>query len=360
MSVRRQLGFRRPIIIQPYRGIGTREQLWIKARVLESGNTRKPSPGDSAFRNALRMFQRYESDEIAGARVRCSFGSQEIVVESDQEGFLEAQFDVEFTTNLNSDDRWRAVQMVLEEPIRSDQNPVEHHGFVLTPPARAKVGIISDIDDTIVHTGAYDLMRHWRTVVTTNAHTRVPFKGLSAFYRALERSQTGEPINPIFYVSSSPWNLYDLFEHYMTLNEIPVGPMFLKDFGLDETKWLTGGHDGHKSGAIERIMATYPDLPFILVGDSGQRDGRIYADIAQRWPDRIRAIYIRDVSDEKRDLELANILSAVDTTRTAIAYGPDLIEAARNAVGNGWITPEELDEVVSEVNAASADAGTNT
>ena len=49
---------------------------------------------------------------------------------------------------------------------------------------------------------------------------RIAFKGIGAFYRALELGGGAEVVNPIFYVSSSPWNLYDLLERFIELDGI--------------------------------------------------------------------------------------------------------------------------------------------
>ena len=70
--------------------------------------------------------------------------------------------------------------------------------------------MISDIDDTIVRTGATSLLMMLRVVLLSNAHTRLPFQGVAAFYGALARGASGQDSNPLFYVSSSPWNLYDV------------------------------------------------------------------------------------------------------------------------------------------------------
>src|SRR5690606_438380 len=107
-----------------------------------------------------------------------------------------------------------------------------------------------------------------RGVLFGNVHTRIPFAGVGAFYRALHTG--GGRMNPLFYVSSSPWNLYDVLSEFLHLHEIPAGPMELRDWGLAGDEILPVGHRAHKRVAIDHILARYPELPFILVGDSGQ------------------------------------------------------------------------------------------
>jgi phosphatidate phosphatase APP1 len=49
---------------------------------------------------------------------------------------------------------------------------------------------------------------------------------------------------------------------------------------------------------IEPLMATFPHRRFILVGDSGERDPEVYGRIAEKHPDQILRIYIRDVTGQ--------------------------------------------------------------
>jgi len=50
-----------------------------------------------------------------------------------------------------------------------------------------------------------------------------------------------------------------------------------------------------KHGRIEEILRLHPELPFVLIGDSGEHDPQVYADIVRDHPGRILAVYIREV-----------------------------------------------------------------
>ena len=119
---------------------------------------------------------------------------------------------------------------------------------VLVPSPDARFGVISDIDDTIVYSNVARKVRMILTAALTNARTRKPFKGVAAFYRALHAG-----VNPVFYVSKSPWNLYAPIVEYLEVQGLPLGPVILRDFGLFSTK-------NHKTRAIEDILSTYPAL----------------------------------------------------------------------------------------------------
>ena len=70
---------------------------------------------------------------------------------------------------------------------------------------------------------------------------RLPFPGVAAFLRALYAGAGGGERNPLFYVSSSPWNIYDLLSEFFSLNDIPIGPvLFLRDWGLTDVELVPG------------------------------------------------------------------------------------------------------------------------
>ncbi|MCB0044202.1 MAG: DUF2183 domain-containing protein [Caldilineaceae bacterium] len=48
-------------------------------------------------------------------------------------------------------------------------------------------------------------------------------------------------------------------------------------------------------------------LPSIPIGDSGERNPELYARIISEFPGRIKSVYIRDVSDERRNQEVARL-----------------------------------------------------
>ena len=342
-GVKKVVGGRDPLVVVPYRGFGDGETAHLRARVLEERGIDKPEKNASRWQNLLYMLDRYASNEIREARVRVSWEGGEREATTDDDGFIEVDLPLEKKVPETPEGRWAEVTLELLEPLRH-QDRVEVTGHVLVPPRSARFGVISDVDDTIIRTGANALMRSWRTQLLSNAATRTAFAGLPQFYRGLAAGQGGEG-NPIFYVSSSPWNLYDLFERYLELHDIPLGPFLLKDFGLDRDKWFTGSHDAHKLRSIDRVLSTYPHLPFVLVGDSGQRDTEIYSKVVQQYPGRIQAVYIRDVTGDERDAEAKEVLDAIENAGVDVAYGEDLVEAAEHACSHGWVTGATLDAV---------------
>ena len=348
-ALRRRLGRAGPATILPYLGYGDPSRLRLRGRVLESRGLRQPRPG--TWGNLAAMWRRFMSAEVPGARVRAGFKARAVETVTDGEGYFEVALDGLDMTSTGA--RWCELDLALLEPMLVDPAPTK--GRVQVPSSTAQLAVISDVDDTIIKTGANVLWRNLRTTLLGSAETRLPFPGLASFYRALERGTGPEPANPIFYVSSSPWNLYDLLERFMALHGIPPGPMFLRDFGLDRTKFVASSHREHKLEAIERLLPFYPRLRFILVGDSGQHDAAIYAESVRRHPGRIAAVYIRDVTPSPEiDREVQTLLTAVQRAGARSAFCPDLLEAARDAAAARWITEAAVAEVRREVAADGA------
>jgi len=191
-----------------------------------------------------------------------------------------------------------------------------------------------------------------RTVFLGNARTRLPFPGVAAFYRALETGPAGSGDacgNPLFYVSSSPWNFYELLVEFFELQKIPLGPVLLRDWGITPDELVPTTHATHKLGAIRRIFATYPELPFILVGDSGQEDPEIYAQVIREFPNRVLAAYIRDVGgDEGRRAAVRKLGEELAAEGRTLLLTEDTLSAAKHAAANGWIDPASLPQVGAE------------
>jgi len=196
--------------------------------------------------------------------------------------------------------------------------PVRVAAEILIPAASAQFGIISDIDDTVLQT---HVGQRWKMIWVTfsgSAFTRMPFEGTSELYHALVRGASGAGNNPVFYVSKSPWNLYDFLVDFLEHHALPRGPLLLRDIGLHEAPPVD-----HKSAAVQELLETYPDLPFVLIGDSGERDPEIYLEAALRNPRRIAAIYIRDLAGEHQKSDAGS--RAYELCERARAYGTELL-----------------------------------
>jgi len=334
-----------PVYIMPYRGHGIPGEVRVVGRVLEEQMIFEPSIHDSRLRNLRAMTRRFLSAEVPGARVRVSFGGAGRVVVANDEGFFEAR--IEPREPAPGDKEWHDVDLELLWPKAKDQDEVKTTGRFMVP-ARgqggASFGVISDIDDTILRSEVTSLLTMLRLLLFSNAHTRLPFEGVAAFYRGL-RSGSGRERNPIFYVSTGPWNLYDLLEDFLELQGIPAGPIFLRDWGGLKDVLRGMDHQRHKLGVIRDLMDAHADLSFVLVGDSGQEDAEAYAQITKEYPERILAVYIRDVKREGRSGIVRKIAEEVRALGVPMLLVDDTVEAAEHAASTGLIDAAALPAV---------------
>ncbi|HVR99721.1 MAG TPA: phosphatase domain-containing protein [Thermoanaerobaculia bacterium] len=337
-----------PIQILPYRGFGTRERLLLQGRVLQDEPVGASDKGDTLWENLGNTWKRFESDEVPHVPVRARFGGWSEEVLTDEEGYF--RFDIRLPQPLTppADNRlWHDVELETRDPRTSQ--PVRATGSVLVPPAGASFGVISDVDDTVVETGVTNRLAMARTVFLRNAHTRLPFKGVAAFYKALHQGQDGDDHNPVFFVSGSPWNLYDLLSEFMDLHGIPRGPLLLRDFGLDAGKLLKEETREYKLECIRPILDLYPGLRFILIGDSGEQDPEIYRQVVREYPGRVLAIYIRNIdAGPAREAAVLDIAREVREEEVPMLLVKDTEAASVHALENGWIRPEKLPEVQRE------------
>ena len=335
---------RDPYHVVGYRGYAASGRVLLLGRVLQNEGLPDPEPSHSKVRNLIAMLKRLESDPLPFARVRARLlGGGVRELSADDEGFIRQW--VELDTPLQPG--WGSIQLELADP--HDEVPRVGQALYLTPPASAAYGVISDMDDTVLQSHVTDFIRAARMVLLENARTRLPFPGVAAFYRALQKGSTGEAGNPIFYVSSSPWNLYDVIAEFLELQGIPAGPLLLRDWDLGPSLLRNAGY---KTGVIREILGTYPSLPFILVGDSAQEDPEIYTDIVATHPGRILAVYIRNVRQHPQESPAVRELSErVARAGSTLVLADDTLVVARHAAAHGWIRDETLGHIGEEKRA---------
>ena len=325
----------RPVSVANYIGFGRPDFLYLSGRVLRDRGIGRSERGD-LLANLSDSFKRFNSREISDAKVRVTWGEHVFEDTTDSEGYFHIEHHCALDREVASEhDLWQEATIeVLSTPHDGKVNYVTHSDVVV--PAKAEFGVISDIDDTVLQTDVTSrfkikMMLH---TLLKNAGNRRAFDGVSEFYQALSLGPDGEGYNPFFYVSNSPWNLYDLLLDFLHLNHLPRGPILLRDFGLPAEDTISN-YRTHKADMVKRILDTYPSLPFILVGDSGEHDTDIYLEAAKNNPGRILKIYIRDVNHEQRAQRIERLIEGIsDIPVTLVGSYEEALEDARE---RGWV-----------------------
>lgn len=154
------------------------------------------------------------------------------------------------------------------------------------------VSVISDIDDTVKVTGVLEK----RDLLESTFYGEfVAVPGMASLYR--KWAQTGIEIH---FISSSPWQLYPELLAFAKANDFPWASFYLKSIRFKDKTILNLFKEGlfTKPIQISTLLERFPTRGFILIGDSGEQDPEAYTLMMERYPDRIRAIYIRNITGE--------------------------------------------------------------
>lgn len=334
-----RIGLIKSIMIMPYKGFGNDKEIYFLVRVLKDRNIGNAQGQDGPWHNFKKMYKRFSSWEIPNVRVKAVFHGSEQIATTDEEGY--AEFHIPIPDDFRATQNWEIVQLELIDKVSAQQGKVTAVNKIFMPLNHLEYGIISDIDDTIVPTGATRLWEMLKTTFFGNAYSRIPFPGVSAFYKALEKGRDEIKSNPLFYVSSSPWNLYDFLMEFMDVHQIPKGPLMLRDLGLSREHLIAGSHFDHKLTQVEKIFSFFSGIHFILIGDSGQHDPEIYLQVIKDFPGRVKMIYIRDIKAD-RIQEMENIRLEMKKHGVSMLLVKDTMEAAKHALSKGWILDQDL------------------
>jgi phosphatidate phosphatase APP1 len=205
-------------------------------------------------------------------------------------------------------------------------------------PHSTQYGFISDIDDTVLVSHSANTGKKLRVMFTKNPRSRKTFADVVKFYQLLSLAHTSpDLLNPFFYVSSSEWNLYDDLNEFFKHNGLPKGVFMLNSI----KKWyqlLKTGKTKHqeKMMRVTRILMAFPKQRFVLLGDNSQSDPEIYVNIANKYPEQIVAIYIRNISLKKENFT-TKMMNSIQNKAIATCQFKHTDEAILHAKSMGLI-----------------------
>lgn len=309
-----------PLIIQNYIGYASPSSLFMKGRVLENEGI-LDGKSDSYIRNLIDNFKRFESDEVPGAKVKITIKNRTYNVTTDREGYF--TLDTEWDYVLENNSNWisATVETIGVPPTIAD---------IYYASNKAKYGVITDIDDTVLKTDVTSLFKLKMLYATffKDGHQRIPMEGIVDLFSAFSKGN-----NPIFYISHSPWNIFDVLVEFMEVNNLPKGPILLRDFGIKPI----GNFQNHKIESIKRILKNHPSLPFVMLGDTAAEDADFYIDIAHEFESQIKAIYIRQTKMNKNAKRVKKLVEKHSHHNTQVILTEHSSEMIKHAKQIGLI-----------------------
>jgi phosphatidate phosphatase APP1 len=203
---------------------------------------------------------------------------------------------------------------------------------VVVIPTTQRLGIISDIDDTVLSTSLpRPLVAAWNTFVREEG-TRRAVPGMATLYREIRARAPGVPV---VYLSTGSWNIAPNLGRFLRRHGFPAGPMLLTDWGPTNTGWFRSGQQ-HKRSSLHRLAREFPQIQWILIGDDGQHDPKIYAEFAAARPSHVRVIAIRQLTTGEQvlshGLPVANddlVPAPTEELSMPVVRGADGYELAR-------------------------------
>ena len=159
------------------------------------------------------------------------------------------------------------------------------------------LSVVSDIDDTIK---VSDVRNKKALLANTFLKDYQAVAGMPELYNKWAKQGAS-----FHYVSASPWQLYAPLAEFFDKAGYPHGSFHLKSFRLKDSSFfnLFASPEKTKNQAIEPLLQAFPKRKFLLIGDSGEKDPEIYAELARKHPQQIERILIRDVTGEDAKAE---------------------------------------------------------
>ncbi|MFK5584770.1 App1 family protein [Serinicoccus sp. LYQ131] len=275
-----------------YTGYGSPDRARVFARVLlsphepEESRTALTHVEDSLLDIAQRGWRFFLTAPAVDVPVTVRLGEAQAWATTDRGGYVDIE-----VRGHGLPPGW---QEALVEVGNGDTLTVS----VLVVDPAVQVGLVSDIDDTVMVTHLPRmLIAGWNTFVRSE-QVRQAVAGMGAMYRSLLAESPGMPI---LYLSTGAWNTAPAITRFLRRHDFPVGPMLLTDWGPTNTGWFRSGQK-HKEEELRRLRHDFPGMRWILVGDDGQHDPVIYGEFAQEFPEAVEAICLRELTPAEQVL----------------------------------------------------------
>ncbi|HMJ70802.1 MAG TPA: App1 family protein [Cyclobacteriaceae bacterium] len=331
MTIRQDHASFKDVTVKVFNGYGHQQNLVVYGQVRKGLEKHGKAYTFNVVSNIRSIAKLYFIRPLPFAKVRMQWNDQSIHATADANGFFELQW----ASTASTPAGWTPVTVYLQDDHGNDAVSGEGKVFI---PHITQYGFISDIDDTVLISHSGRTGKKLTTLFTTDPLKRKAFSDVARFYQLLAYSHTEPTVpNPFFYVSSSEWNLYDYLIDFFTRNQFPEGTFLLSAFKRWSQIFKIGNtkHRG-KETRIKRIIESFPNQQFVLIGDNSQKDPVIYIQLANEHPDRIHAIYLRIVNPKRRARTIRQ-MDAVQNKKISVFLFDNTVAAIDHAMSIGLL-----------------------
>jgi phosphatidate phosphatase APP1 len=327
--------------VKVYHGYGHNNCLTVFGHVFRLSPFPRRQYRQSFVRNTLALLRLFFVKPFGGVEVELEWKGKVHKTKADTDGF----FRFDWADDEPYERGWRSVMV---NAYYNGNFLAKAAGRVYIPQESQYI-YISDIDDTFLISHSSNLRKRLYVLFTQNPRSRQPFEGVVRHYQALEKGNTGaEAPNPFFYVSSSEWNLYEYILEFSAVNKLPRGVYLLSQLkGFSQLLKTGQNHHGTKFTRIVRIMEAFPNQRVVLLGDSSQQDPYIYEAVVKHFPERVVAVYIRDVYEQNFE-KVQDVLGTIESRGVPCVFFKHSSEAILHSVKIGLISAAEAEEKLQE------------
>jgi len=280
--------------VKVYHGYGYSNNLVVYGHVFTRNASRENKFSGNIFHNISHLARLFFVKALPFAKVRLYWNKQIINAVSESDGL----FKFEWKSAEDVAAGWHPVKV---EAVGENGDVMAAGEGKVFAPHLTQYGFVSDIDDTVMISHSAQMWHRLKVLFSKNPRTRRHFSGVAEHYKRLSMAHTEpETPNPFFYVSSSEWNLYDYLKEFFRFNGFPEGVFLLSPLKR-WNKMSRSGQTKHQGKLLRimRIFEAFPQQHFILFGDNSQADPEIYAALAEKYSNRIFAVYIRNIKPKK-------------------------------------------------------------
>ncbi|MEO5977514.1 MAG: phosphatase domain-containing protein [Chryseolinea sp.] len=249
------------------------------------------------FRTLLSL---YRTHAIANETITLSYDTLQFKTNTDISGFFLSRVNIESITGV-----------LKKVTLANGQNVDLHHGQYALSMHEVNTPriVISDIDDTVLHSYISRKLLKFRTLLFTPIEKRKAVEPVKQLILSFVRKGA----TPV-YLSNSEQNLYPLIYRFLIHHGFPAGPLFLKQMRKlrDVIRYRKlPSPEIHKMKMIDFIVPLFPDKKFVLIGDNTQFDLAIYIAAAKKYPGVVDEIFIRRVIPIRNEKKIISELEAL-------------------------------------------------
>jgi phosphatidate phosphatase APP1 len=259
-------------VVLPYICYGGHGQVRVLGRVQLSSPDQGPHD-----RRGVGGWRRFFTLEQPDVEVQVRIAGSSTTVRSGEGGFIDQHWQLDVPPGTHE------VTFVAEGRTSTS--------LVHVYDESARLGVVCDIDDTVMVTGLTNpLLAAWRTLTRASAG-RESVPGTPELLRVFAEVHDGLPM---IYLSNGAWNMVGPVLRFLERNGYPDGTPLMTNWGVTSERLFRDGK-AHKRASLQQLAEELPDVRWVMVGDTGEHDPELYAAHVERSPDRVAAVALRDV-----------------------------------------------------------------